>query len=125
MRKRKLEYDGAIFVISPLTMDQVEKYTEPIPDFNGLDISAKRKALRERTASLLADSLNNAMLKDGPNPAPPENPWTVQSILSGMDLKTFGNLQEEILKFSELEVKKPGGAEAAVEEPSPESVAVS
>jgi len=124
MRRKTLVYDGAEFVISPLTLEQVDRYTTPIEKLETMTIEEKRNALRERAYDLICDSLNNAFIGD-PTAAAGGALWTRGRVYGEIDLVTFGKLQEEILAFSGLELKKKGGAEAAVEEPSPESVAVS
>jgi hypothetical protein len=96
VRQKRLEYDGAVFVISPLTIEQVEQFISPLP--------AEGDKLREgmvRAYDLICWGLNNAG---------PETPWDHARIRRELDPWVLVKLQEEILSFSGLKKVEPGEA---------------
>ncbi len=84
MRKKVVEMDGQKFTISPLNLEQCERFIQP---------AAAGVTPRQRTIELIITSLNNA--------APPE-PWTEETLRPELDLLIVGWLQKEILDFSGL-----------------------
>src|SRR5271154_3437424 len=101
MRRKTITLDGAEFVISPLTLEQVDRYTTPIVDFEKMDTDAKRKSLRERSYQMICDALNNAIdphglplnvvYGEGNREAPKTRAdlWTPARIYKEIDLVTF------------------------------------
>jgi len=94
VRQKRLEYDGAVFVISPLTIEQVEQFISPL--------SEEGDPLRQgmvRAYDLICWGLNNAG---------PEIPWDHTRIRRELDPWVLTKLQEEILAFSGLRKVEPG-----------------
>lgn len=95
MRRKNLTYDGETYVISPLTLEQVEEFIKPLADGN-LEKTSPAE-LTKRARQLVAYGLENARRN-----AEDANPWTEQRVFKEIDLRTFGDLQREILDFSDL-----------------------
>jgi hypothetical protein len=103
VRQKKLEYDGAVFVISPLTIEQVERFISPLPE--------EGDPLRQgmvRAYDLICWGLNNALRSDPASVG--EKQWTHERIRQELDPWVLTKLQQEILAFSGLKKIEPGEA---------------
>jgi hypothetical protein len=103
MRKKTVEYDGQAYTISPLTMEQLDKFVTSIPlmseEPSADEISNRAKALAQRARELVAWGLQNAQEKDA-------EPWTPERVYQEIDLDTFVNLQTAIMEFGGLRRKQ-------------------
>jgi hypothetical protein len=112
VRQKRLEYDGAAFVISPLTIEQVEKFISPLP--------ADSDNLREgvvRAYDLICWGLNNALRSDPASVG--EKQWTHERIRQELDPWLLTKLQDEILEFSGLKRVIPGEVTTPEAAPKP------
>lgn len=91
VRKKKLDIDGAEFIIGSLTMDQVEEVIKFNPKDKGIEV------LRERAEKLVIQSFNNAGFK-----TPSDTEWDSAAVNREIDLESFNRLQTEILDWSKL-----------------------
>lgn len=106
-RLKTLTRDGAAFVIAPLTMKQVEDFGRQ-PENKG----EERTVFRGRAYDLVCQGLNNAM----PDDTKDEDRWTHDAIRQHLDYLIFNWLQDEIIKFSGIEITN---AEATEDAPAP------
>lgn len=99
MRKKTLEYDGQKYVISPLSMKQVDAIAAAQDSVPANDEAAKN-FYRDRAVDTIIDGLNNAQKGE-----PDAQPWTRERVEDEIDIPTFEKLQTEILVFSGLKVE--------------------
>ena len=106
IRKKRIEKDGAEFVIAPLTIEQVEQMIAP------LDELQEKKTALAQVYDLVCAGLNNAtpgVIVDDPDT------WTPERVRRQLDQVTLAWLQEQILDFSGLRIAKdtPAGESSA------------
>lgn len=106
-RLKKIEVDGAIFTIAPLTVEQVEHYLGTTVEQRVGKVSLM---LVQGACDVICYGLNNA-------DSASDNPWTPERIRVELDLELVDRLFSEILTFSKLKLIKaeesPGEAQPA------------
>jgi hypothetical protein len=111
-RRKSIDIDGAVFMIAPLTVEQVEDYLGRTVEDRA---TLMGKLLPVGMYDLVAAGLNNAapaINGDGPV-------WNKDRIRKELDLISVERLFEEILIFSKMKLVKveesPGEAMAAAQ----------
>jgi len=96
VRTKAIEQDGAVFVIAPLTLDQIEQYVKIE------DLANKKSVGFTKAYEIICYGLNNALSEDTPE----EQLWTPAKIKTKIDMVMFEMLQQKILEFSGFELDK-------------------
>lgn len=127
VRRKTLEYDGAVYVIAPLTLDQTEEFLKPLDLPKDISDPERLRAYDDASLKVISMSLNNAATAAAPNGGGTgQQEWTIESCRKELDRWLTGKLYSEILTFSglRLEEKTPlGERPAALENSSAKSEA--
>ncbi len=94
MRKKQITFEGAEFSISPLNLEQVDKFVVP------LDAATDAGSIKIQGYELVCSGLNNAN---------PDDPWTHERLRTEFDLPLLAFVRDEILKFSGLALASVDG----------------
>jgi hypothetical protein len=109
-RTKQIEIDGVVFVIAPLTVGQVEEFTQSGDEMIG-------PVFLTSTYNTVVMGLNNVPFDQRTQPdchIDIDDGWSVESIRKELDLVIVKTLYTEILKFSGLDTEPAGEAKAAL-----------
>ncbi len=103
-RTKLVKIDNAEFMISSLTVEQVEEYLSPLEDMAGSALIT----VKNRTHQIIANGLNNVHMDEDGNVQLPEGVtlWNIERIRKALDLITIDTLNREVLLFSGLKIMK-------------------
>ena len=127
-RKKECNFDGAEFVISPMTYNQIEEYgemqkqfREKHKDFIALDANdllTEEQQEKYQPAIKASRAIAHFVLCAGLNNADEKLQLTPQEVVAEMDDGLAGNLIREILLFSGVRLPKQPTLQAPGESPA-------
>lgn len=122
-RTKTLTFDNAEFIISSLTVDQVEEYLAPLENMAANALIT----VKNRTYKIVCHALNNVHADEDGNLPEDYKPWTIERLRKVADLVTVDKLNKEVLEFSGLKIMTAAQGEpkaASVENPEPPATTV-
>lgn len=104
-RKKVVELEGGSYTISPLSLSEVEAYTEAIPD-ESMTLQEKSSFLANAALMVVVNGLNGALEESTP-------PWDIKKVKDEFDMDTFQQISKAIFDYSGLrQAGEPGEAQA-------------